>query len=270
MERGYLALYRKIQDHAFYKERREFSKLEAWIDILMEAQHSEEPEEVIIGMKVLICNYGESLKSVLTWASRWSWAESKVRRFFKLLKNMGQIDYQSEVITTRLSVLNYSIYDPKRRGSDAKVKSKWRGSDAKVTTDKHDKHISIKESTKDILRKTDFAGQPEHEPEIYLTYKKRKISGKRLETFELFWDAFGDKRSKSTATDSWLDIPSLTDSLVSKIVEAAKTYSSNRQDLKDAGTTPKMAQGWLSSKRWEDEQVHEETDAEYAIRRGLN
>jgi len=154
MERGYLALYRKIQDHPFYKERREFSKLEAWIDILMEAQHSEEPEEVLIGMKVLVCNYGESLKSVLTWATRWHWTESKVRRFFKLLKKMGQIDYQSEVITTRLSVLNYSIYDPKRRASDAEVKSKRRASDEQVTTDKHDKHVKHdKKEEKKIQKK---------------------------------------------------------------------------------------------------------------------
>jgi len=140
MERGYLALYRKIQDHPFYKERREFSKLEAWIDILMEAQHSEKPQEVLIGMKILTCNYGESLKSILTWACRWKWTESKVRRFFELLKNMQQIDYKSEVITTRLTVLNYWKYDPKRRTNDEQVKCKRSGCDEEVKTDKNDKH----------------------------------------------------------------------------------------------------------------------------------
>ena len=121
---------------------------------------------------------------------------------------------------------------------------------------------------KSILQKPAFAGQPE--PEFYLTKRKRKISGKRLETFELFWKSFGDKRDKANASDSWLDIPSLTDALVLKIIEAAKVYSSNRQSLKDEGNTPKMAQGWLSSRRWEDEQsTDQETDAQYAKRMGI-
>jgi len=152
MERGYLALYRKIQDHPFYKERREFSKLEAWIDILMEVQHSEEPCDVVIGMKVLVCNYGESLKSVLTWARRWNWNDSKVRRYFKLLEKLDQISIKNEVVTTRITVLNYSIYDPKRSSNDFKVTSIRRAFDEHSTTDKHDKHYNIKEIYSDKLR----------------------------------------------------------------------------------------------------------------------
>ena len=118
MKRGYLALYRKIQDHPFYKEARIFSKYEAWIDILMEVQHSTEPKDVIIGMTCHICNYGESLKSVKTWSKRWGWTESKTRRYFILLENMNQIRTKSDGKTTRLSVINYSVYDPKRRDAD--------------------------------------------------------------------------------------------------------------------------------------------------------
>ena len=84
---GYIALWRKIEDHEFYKEKREYSKLEAWIDILLETQHCEEPKDVVIKMKVFKCYYGESLKSLRTWGSRWGWSEAKVKRFFNLLTN---------------------------------------------------------------------------------------------------------------------------------------------------------------------------------------
>jgi len=93
------------------------------------------------------------------------------------------------------------------------------------------------------------------EVDFYLTKKKKKLSGKRLKTFNLFWEIFDYKKGKAEASDSWLEIPSLTGALVDKIIEAAKVESSNRKELIDQGKTPKMAQGWLSGKRWEDETV---------------
>ena len=62
MHRGYFAVWRKIKDHPFYTEPREFSKYEAWLDLLLEAQHEKDAQRVIIGMNVLECHYGESVK----------------------------------------------------------------------------------------------------------------------------------------------------------------------------------------------------------------
>ena len=50
-----------------------------------------------------------------------------------------------------------------------------------------------------------------------------------------------------------LDIPVVTDKTVNDIIVAAKAEAKRRPDLKSNGKTPKMAQGWLSGKRWEDE-----------------
>lgn len=149
MDRGYFALWRKFQDHRFWKEKRVFSKAEAWIDILWEAQHKENPQEVILGMKLLICNYGETLKSVRTWAKRWGWGEAKVHRFLKLLKIMRQIDTVSETVTTRITVLNYSEYDPRHIASETQTKRKRNSCETQATTDKKDK--KDKKENKDIV-----------------------------------------------------------------------------------------------------------------------
>jgi hypothetical protein len=140
MYRGYIALWRKIEDHPFAQEAREFSKFEAWIDLLMQAQHEDEPKDVVLGMKILQCHYSETLKSNVTWARRWNWTESKVRRFLKLLKKMGQIEIKNEGVTTRIKIINYSSYDPKRRTNNDDVTSTRRGSDEQVTTDKNAKN----------------------------------------------------------------------------------------------------------------------------------
>ena len=68
-----------------------------------------------------------------------------------------------------------------------------------------------------------------------------------------FWDAFNYKMGKAEAADSWLDIPELKVSIVTKIIEAAKKEAAGRAELQAQGRTPKMAQGWLTARRWEDE-----------------
>ena len=91
------------------------------------------------------------------------------------------------------------------------------------------------------------------EEKSYPTKSGKKLTGKRLETFELFWGAFNFKKGKSAAADSWLKIPSLTDALTQDIVSAAEKEAARRPGLEKSGGSPKWAQGWLTERRWEDE-----------------
>jgi hypothetical protein len=90
-------------------------------------------------------------------------------------------------------------------------------------------------------------------PLLFITKRKRKMTGKRLETFNQFWEVFNYKRGKAEAGDAWLDIPLLTDKIVEDILLAARKENSRRQRLLDANRTPKMAQGWITARRWEDD-----------------
>ncbi len=120
---GWIKLHRQIQESALWKQKRVFSKAEAWIDILMEVQHTKETE-VIIGSKVLKCYRGQSLRSAETWGKRWCWSRNQVIRFFKLLKDCAQIATVSEQITTRLTVLNYDAYQNEQTVCELKVNTK--------------------------------------------------------------------------------------------------------------------------------------------------
>lgn len=93
---------------------------------------------------------------------------------------------------------------------------------------------------------------PKTEPEHYLTKRKRKLSGWKLETFDEFWKVFSYKKGRAEAADAWLDIPNLTRELAGRIIEAATKEARARQELIAKGRTPKWAQGWLSGRRWED------------------
>ena len=132
---GYIKLYRKLQHGFLWRERREFSKLECWIDILMEAQHDPEPQEVIIGHTVLTCNRGESLNSLDTWARRWHMSKSKARRVLTLFQGRSMVVTKSVTLTTRLSVCNYDMYNPLRHADETQVKRNRNASETQVTPD---------------------------------------------------------------------------------------------------------------------------------------
>ncbi len=111
---GFINLHRKIQDNFLWKERRVFSRAEAWIDILMEVRWQTEPGEVVIGTKTLTINQAECLYSLETWAGRWKWSKSRVKRFLGLLEERNAIRTQSETQTTRIKVCNYCEYNKVR------------------------------------------------------------------------------------------------------------------------------------------------------------
>ncbi len=114
------------------------------------------------------------------------------------------------------------------------------------------------------LERKNIPDSEESGGEFYETKKGRKLTDKRLETFNQFWDVFNFKKGKAEAADSWYDIPTLTDSLVKQILESAKIEADNRQSLIDQNKSPKWAQGWLSGKRWEDETTINNSEPETA------
>lgn len=114
---------------------------------------------------------------------------------------------------------------------------------------KHTDSDSDSESESDIKDIPDS----EESGDFYITKKKRKLTGKRLDAFNRFWEVFDFKKGKADAADSWFDIPILTETLVNDILTAAKAESENRKSLINNGGSPKWAQGWLHSRRWEDE-----------------
>jgi len=105
---GYIKLYRKIRDNSFYKEKRRFSKLEAWIDLLLKANHKE--AKILVDLKVVKISKGQVFTSQLGLSQEWRWAIGSVNTFLKFLKAETQIDYKGENKYTLISILNWDKY----------------------------------------------------------------------------------------------------------------------------------------------------------------
>lgn len=129
---GFILLHRKLQDNFLWKERRVFSKAEAWIDILMEVRWKPEPEDVVIGTVILQCHRGESLKSMETWARRWGWSKAKVKRVLDLFVKCSMIDVENATVTTRIRVCNFEKYQDVRNAGETQMKRKRNASETQV------------------------------------------------------------------------------------------------------------------------------------------
>ncbi len=110
---------------------------------------------------------------------------------------------------------------------------------------------------KKVVQRSDFGVKifaPTKETITKENIQKKIYNRKYDKFFELFWDAFDDKRGKKPAYEkSWRMIPDLDEKLCLKIIEGAKRYAAERKNILARNGTPKMAQGWLKDRRWEDE-----------------
>jgi len=69
VQRGWIRLYRRIQDHDLWKEK-PFTRGQAWIDIILHTNHD-------------TCTVQLPQKY---WAKRWGWSRQQVERFFHYLR----------------------------------------------------------------------------------------------------------------------------------------------------------------------------------------
>lgn len=135
---GWIKVHRKVQDHWIFKEQREFSRFEAWLDMLLCANHSE--QQVIIHGVIYTVKPGESLHSLETWSKRWNWSKSKVKRFFDTLTKELMIVTTNEIKTTRVTICNYASYQVERNADETRTKRKRNADETQTEPNKNEEN----------------------------------------------------------------------------------------------------------------------------------
>jgi hypothetical protein len=254
MHRGYVKVWRKLEDSGILQDQ---GACQFFLWAMFKATHKQRKQ--IIGNQVVHLRAGQFISGRNVAATELGISPSKFARTLEKMKMLEFVDTKPNNKFTIITIVNWDTYQSEQAQSGQQTgqqtDSKRTASEQQTDTNKKDKKVKnerIKAEENIPHGKADAGHSPADEP-FYLTKKKRKLQGKRLDAFNRFWAAFAYPKGKAEAADAWLDIPTLTDSLVETIVAAAEAEAAGRADLVAGGHTPKWAQGWITGRRWEDE-----------------
>lgn len=107
---GYIRLYRKFFANPLWVEPREYSRAEAWLDLIQAAGIEE--RVIILDGRALESRRGELAASRRFLENRWRWSAGKVTRFLDMLKSQGMIETRKEHGQTVIRLCNYDTYNP--------------------------------------------------------------------------------------------------------------------------------------------------------------
>lgn len=144
---GYIKLYRQFLESNLWQEKREFSKAEAWMDLLMNANY--EDKEVLFGNLAIECKRGQLLWSLQTMSSRWGWGIKKGRLFLDFLQKSEMIVREDVKKTTRITICKYDYYQSEGQAKGTSRAGKGHIKGIRGATTKEDKED--KEIKEDIL-----------------------------------------------------------------------------------------------------------------------
>ncbi len=117
---GWIRVWRQIRENFLWKERRHFSKAEAWLDLLLGTAHHDHEE--LLGSRLVCVKRGQVLLSARKKAVEWNWARDTVLAFFRLLERHQMVG--REVVHgpkggyTLLTVQNWPKYQGSAEDTD--------------------------------------------------------------------------------------------------------------------------------------------------------
>lgn len=114
MVEGWNKIYRSIQEHWLWTCE-PFSRGQAWIDLLLMANHKE--AKIMINGNLEVIERGQRVTSIRKLSDRWKWSTKKVTHFLDQLVKDNMIEYISDSSKTVVTVLNYDKYQGKETPS---------------------------------------------------------------------------------------------------------------------------------------------------------
>jgi hypothetical protein len=110
---GYIAISRKLFQHELYTEKREYSRFEAWVDLIQLCAF-EDNNSMLFKGRVVKWERGQTIASVRYLQQRWNWKSvDKVFCFLELLRNQEMIQTDKEQGIGRITLCKYDDYNPK-------------------------------------------------------------------------------------------------------------------------------------------------------------
>lgn len=106
-DKGWIKLHRQLQEcPIWYGER--FSKGQAWVDLLLLANHRD--KKILFNGEMIVIQRGQYLTSTVKLAEKWGWNRKTVSSYLKLLEQDKMIAKVSDNTKTLITIENYEVF----------------------------------------------------------------------------------------------------------------------------------------------------------------
>ena len=149
-DKGYIKLYRDIQDHWLWQNER-FDRKSAWIDLLLMANHKD--RKMLFDGELVTIKRGQILTSIRKLSARWHWSMSTVIKFLNILEQDTMITRDSNTKRTVLTLVNYEVWQSSETptGTPSETQSETQ-SETRCETNKNDKNVKNDKNEKNTNR----------------------------------------------------------------------------------------------------------------------
>lgn len=110
---GFITVSRRLFEHELFTEKREYSRFEAWLDLIQLCAYEDDNSSIIKG-KIIKWGRGQVVASVRYLQQRWYWKSvDKVFSFLELLRSQNMIRTDKEQGIGRITLCKYDDYNPR-------------------------------------------------------------------------------------------------------------------------------------------------------------
>jgi len=136
---GWIKIHRKIQNNWLWQEHRKFSKFEAWVSLLLKANHKE--NKILVGNEIITIQAGSFMTSEVNLSKEWGWSRNTVRKFLSLLKNEKMLTQICTTKYTIISIENWALYQFNEQQVEQQIEQQTEQQvNIKLNTNKNDKN----------------------------------------------------------------------------------------------------------------------------------
>lgn len=267
---GWISLHRSIQKHWLFEEKRKFSRFEAWIDILMMVNHTD--NKIMHDGDLITVKRGQRITSLRQLGERWSWSITKVDKYLKTLESDGMLVVKKDTKKTVLTVVNYDDYQDgnfkkRRRNDSEKTEKKHRSNTEKTqkkTNNNDNKENNENNDDNDVVVGDDFAS-------IYNLYQENiEQVPSPITTEKLTQDidhygkelvAYAIKKAALNNSHNYKFIDYLLKDWRKRnltTIKAVKQYEQQRQEQKEQTYKPRVVQSKEKTPDWLNDREQEQ------------
>ncbi len=107
-KKGFVPIYRSIQENNIWTSDEPFDIRSAWIDLLLSVNHEE--KKILVGRRIQVIKPGQMWTSYQKLARKWHWSYKRVLRYITLLKSDGMLLADGTANGTLITVVNWASF----------------------------------------------------------------------------------------------------------------------------------------------------------------